>query len=194
MGLSKRIAELYILSNSEKCNTKFGVVRFGNVIGSRGSVLWKFKKQIEQNQPITITDPKMKRYFMSIPEAVSLVLEAGAFLENKKLFVLDMGEQIPVENVAKSLAKLMGKGDVEIKYIGIRPGEKLYEELFYSYEKAKNTYHTKIFDVDYNLEFSRKEIEEKSSELLELLKYGKINEAILLAKKIVPEFKYKGGL
>jgi len=191
MGLSKRIAELYILSNSDNCTTKFGVVRFGNVLGSRGSVLWKFKKQIEQNQPITITDPKMKRYFMSIPEAVSLVLEAGAFLENKKLFVLDMGEQIPVENVARSLAKLMGKSNIEIKYIGIRPGEKLYEELFYPYEKPKNSHHLKIFDVEYNLASSRKEIEEKSRELLEFLKTGKIDEAISIAKEIVPEFKYK---
>ncbi|MDK2885636.1 MAG: hypothetical protein PWP54_194 [Thermosipho sp. (in: thermotogales)] len=191
MGLSKRIAELYVLSNSDDCTTKFAVVRFGNVLGSRGSVLWKFKKQIEQNKPITITDPNMKRYFMSIPEAVSLVLEAGAFLKNKKLFVLDMGEQIPVENVAKSLAKLMGKSKIEIKYIGIRPGEKLYEELFYPYEKPMNNYHSKIFDIEYEPKFSREEIEEKSKKLLETLKAGKVDEAVQIAKQIVPEFKYK---
>ncbi|SHH15891.1 polysaccharide biosynthesis protein [Thermosipho atlanticus] len=191
MGLSKRIAELYVLSNSDDCKTKFGVVRFGNVLGSRGSVLWKFKRQIEQNKPVTITDPKMKRYFMSIPEAVSLVLEAGVYLKGKKLFVLDMGEQIPIENVAKSLAKLMGKGDIKIKYIGIRPGEKLSEELFYPYEIPKNTHHTKIFDIEYKPDLSREEIEKKTRDLLEKLKMGDIKEAVLLAKEIVPEFNYK---
>ncbi|MBO8160356.1 MAG: polysaccharide biosynthesis protein [Thermosipho sp. (in: Bacteria)] len=191
MGLSKRIAELYILAGNDDCKTKFGVVRFGNVLGSRGSVLWKFKKQIEKNEPITITDPNMKRFFMSIPEAVSLVLEAGAYVENRKLYVLDMGEQIPIVHIARSLAKLMGRRDVEIKYIGIRPGEKLYEELFYEYEKPRNSHHPKIYDVEYKPENSREKIEEISLQILEKLRVNEKKEAVKIAKKIVQEFSYK---
>ncbi|QTA37257.1 polysaccharide biosynthesis protein [Thermosipho ferrireducens] len=187
MGLSKRIAELYVLSNTKECVTKFAVVRFGNVIGSRGSVLWKFKKQIEQNKPITITDPRMKRYFMSIPEAVSLVLEAGAYTYERSLYVLNMGEQISVEQVARTLAKLMGKSEVEIIYTGKRPGEKLYEELFYEYEIPVETYHSKIWRVKESPIFSRDEIEFMAKKILEHLQKWEINEALKIAKKIIPE-------
>jgi len=150
MGASKRLAELYLLSIPQDCKTCFSIVRFGNVIGSRGSVLWKFKKQIEKGGPITITDPNMKRFWMSIPEAVSLVIQAGAFSKNRELYVLDMGKQIPVEQVAKSLANLMGKPDIEIRYTGAIPGEKLEEELFYEFEEPKQTTHPKILRTEYD--------------------------------------------
>lgn len=150
MGASKRLAELYLLSIPQDCKTCFSIVRFGNVIGSRGSVLWKFKKQIEKGGPITITDPNMKRFWMSIPEAVSLVIQAGTFSKNRELYVLDMGKQIPVEQVAKSLANLMGKPDIEIKYTGAIPGEKLEEELFYEFEEPKQTTHPKILRTEYD--------------------------------------------
>lgn len=168
MGVSKRIAELYLLSIPDSCQTYFSIVRFGNVIGSRGSVLWKFKKQIEKGEPITITDPRMKRYWMSIPEAVSLVIQAGAFSKGKELFVLDMGEQIPVEQVAKSLAKIMGKPNIQIKYTGALPGEKLEEELFYSFEKPELTTHPKINRVAYNnMKLSSEFIEKTVKEIME---------------------------
>ncbi|HPZ17590.1 MAG TPA: nucleoside-diphosphate sugar epimerase/dehydratase [Fervidobacterium sp.] len=168
MGASKRLAELYLLSMPEECKTYFSIVRFGNVIGSRGSVLWKFKKQIEKGGPVTITDPRMKRFWMSIPEAVSLVIQAGAFSKNRELYVLDMGKQIPVEQVAKSLANLMGKPGIEIKYTGAVSGEKLEEELFYEFEKPKETIHSKIFKVEYDsITIDPQEIEEKTKRIME---------------------------
>jgi len=110
----------------------------------------EIQKQIEKGGPITITDPNMKRFWMSIPEAVSLVIQAGAFSKNRELYVLDMGKQIPVEQVAKSLANLMGKPDIEIKYTGAIPGEKLEEELFYEFEEPKQTTHPKILRTEYD--------------------------------------------
>jgi FlaA1/EpsC-like NDP-sugar epimerase len=190
MGLSKRIAELYILS--KKCSTRFSIVRFGNVIGSRGSVLWKFKKQIEQGKPVTITHPDMRRYFMSIPEAVSLVLESTIL--NGNLFVLDMGEQIPIEEIARKLGKILGKDNIEIVYTGIRRGEKLYEELFYPYEVANRTKHPKIFSVKYDKPFNEDEIKKNSLEILENLKGFNFEKACEYARKLVPEFKFRGGI
>ncbi|MGB9796105.1 SDR family NAD(P)-dependent oxidoreductase [Fervidobacterium gondwanense] len=187
MGLSKRIAELYLLSIPDTCPTRFSIVRFGNVIGSRGSVLWKFKKQIEKGGPITITDPKMKRYWMSIPEAVSLVIQAGAYANKKELYVLDMGEQIPVENVAKTLAKLMGKPDIQIIYTGAVPGEKLEEELFYDYETPEPTHHPKISRVRYNnLKAKDTEIEETIYRVMELLTQGEEHSALEIVKSLLP--------
>lgn len=168
MGTSKRLAELYLLSIKDTCKTGFSIVRFGNVIGSRGSVLWKFKKQIENDEPVTITDPRMKRYWMSIPEAVSLVIQAGALSTNRELYVLDMGEQIPVEEVAKALAKIMGKQNIKIKYTGAIPGEKLEEELFYEYEKPEKTQHPKIMRVEYN-NFKKIPPEEFENKILEIM-------------------------
>ncbi|KAF2962138.1 nucleoside-diphosphate sugar epimerase/dehydratase [Fervidobacterium sp. 2310opik-2] len=168
MGTSKRLAELYLLSIPDTCKTDFSIVRFGNVIGSRGSVLWKFKKQIENDEPVTITDPRMKRYWMSIPEAVSLVIQAGALSTNRELYVLDMGEQIPVEEVARALAKIMGKQNIKIKYTGAIPGEKLEEELFYEHEKPEKTQHPKIMRVEYN-NFKKIPPEEFENKILEIM-------------------------
>ncbi|WP_231450373.1 nucleoside-diphosphate sugar epimerase/dehydratase [Thermosipho sp. 1223] len=190
MGLSKRISELYVLA--KKCPVKFSIVRFGNVIGSRGSVLWKFKKQIENGRAVTITHPEMKRYFMSIPEAVSLVLQSTIL--NGNLFVLDMGKQIYIESVAKKLAKILGRDDIDIIYTGIREGEKLYEELFYPYEVPLKTGHSKIYSVNFSVPISTEQIKNLSKEIMENLLVGNIEKAVGIARRIVPEFKFKGGL
>lgn len=163
MGLSKRLGEIYIKSIGKASKTNFGIVRFGNVFGSRGSVPLKFKKQIESGGPVTITDPRMKRFFMTIPEAVALVLQAGAYTKKGDLFVLDMGEQISIEDLAREMilmAGLVPERDIKIVYTGIRPGEKLTEELFLEDEKVFKTNHPKILKIEGKNEFTKEEISE----------------------------------
>lgn len=149
MGATKRIAERLLFSvQKEYPTTKYMAVRFGNVLGSRGSVVPKFEKQIEKGGPITVTDKQMKRYFMLIPEAVSLVLQAGTMGQGGELFVLDMGEPVNITEMAETLIKLHGYEpykDINIVFSGIRPGEKLYEELFYDPKHVDCTAHKKIF-------------------------------------------------
>ncbi len=148
MGMSKRVAEIILQSRAQKSYTKFMVVRFGNVLGSAGSVVPLFKKQIEEGGPITVTHPDVKRYFMSIKEAVLLVLQAGAIGKGGELFILDMGEQIKVVEIAKNLLALSGyrlDKDIKIKFTGLRPGEKLEEEILLDKEKDLVTKHNKIF-------------------------------------------------
>jgi len=148
MGMSKRVAEMILQAKSKNGKTKFMAVRFGNVLGSSGSVVPLFKKQIAEGGPITITDPNVERYFMSAKEAVMLVLQAGALGQGGELFILDMGEQIKIMDIAKNLIALSGftlGKDIEIKIIGMRPGEKLSEELLLDKEKDKVTKHEKIY-------------------------------------------------
>jgi len=148
MGVSKRIAEEFVRSISSRSKTKFGIVRFGNVLGSRGSVIPLFKKQIQSGGPVTVTDPRMTRYFMTIPEAVSLVLQAGAYSGGGDVFVLDMGEPIKISSLANEMITLAGyvpQQEIEIKYTGVRPGEKLFEELVLTNEEFIQTKHPKIF-------------------------------------------------
>ena len=148
MGATKRVAELVIQSISKTSQTKFVVVRFGNVLGSRGSVIPLFKKQIAMGGPITVTHPEMTRYFMTIPEAVQLVLQAGSMAKGGEIFVLDMGKPVKIIDLAHDLIELSGlvpNKDIKIEYTGIRPGEKLFEELLTVEEGIDATKHEKIF-------------------------------------------------
>ena len=147
MGATKRLAEGVVQRVGEHSRCRFMSVRFGNVLGSRGSVIPTFLRQIQQGGPITITHPEMRRYFMTIPEAVQLVLQAGAIGTGGEVFVLDMGEPVRVLDLARDLVRLSGlvEGqDVEIRFTGTRPGEKLYEELFFNHENAAPTEHPKV--------------------------------------------------
>jgi FlaA1/EpsC-like NDP-sugar epimerase len=148
MGVSKRVAELFIQSLAQKSSTFFMTVRFGNVLGSAGSVIPIFQRQIAAGGPITVTDPEMKRYFMTIPEACSLVLQAAAMGEGGELFILDMGEPVKIVDLARDLVRLSGlvpDRDIEIRFTGLRPGEKLFEELSLGEEATLKTRHPRIF-------------------------------------------------
>lgn len=147
MGATKRVAELVLYHVAEQHRNNFVAVRFGNVLGSRGSVVPAFLRQIEQGGPVTVTHPEMRRYFMTIPEAVQLVIQAGAIGVGGEVFVLDMGEPVKIVDLATDLIRLSGLEvgvDIEIRFSGMRPGEKLYEELFFSPENATATVHPKI--------------------------------------------------
>jgi FlaA1/EpsC-like NDP-sugar epimerase len=161
MGASKRMAEMYVqaLSKQENIATKFITTRFGNVLGSNGSVIIRFKEQIEKGGPVTVTHPNITRYFMTIPEACQLVLEAGSMGNGGEIFVFDMGQPVAIADLAKKMIRLYGlipNIDVNITYSGLRPGEKLYEELLNDEENTTQTYHDKILiakvrDVSFDL-------------------------------------------
>ena len=147
MGATKRVAEQVIQARSADTKVKYMAVRFGNVIGSSGSVIPTFQEQINNGGPVTITDPNIKRYFMSIPEAAQLILQAGSIGEGGEIFVLDMGEPVLIKDIATELIKLSGftpDVDIPIDYIGLRPGEKMYEELITKGESITDSPHEKI--------------------------------------------------
>ena len=198
MGASKRLAELCVqalCASSKNINTKISLVRFGNVIGSSGSVIPKFKKQIKDGGPITLTHPEVTRYFMTIPEAAQLVIQAGAMSEGNDLFVLDMGKPIKIADLINQIIKLSGlkikdkdnpNGDIEVLITGLRSGEKLYEELLLG-EELMQTQHSKIFkakDPFYKWEIIKTDIER----LNKLNKQSEIEEIIKILKKLVTGF------
>lgn len=188
MGATKRVAELIIQSLSRVSGTKFVAVRFGNVLGSRGSVIPLFKKQIAAGGPITVTHPDMQRYFMTIPEATQLVLQAGSMAKGGEVFVLDMGEPVKIVDMACDLIELSGlvpNKDIKIEYTGLRPGEKLFEEILTAEEGTSATRHEKIYAA--NL---RQVNEAKLTKaLLALAKARRRSEIIRLLIQLVPTFR-----
>jgi len=181
MGTTKRICELYA-QNVKQSSTDIVAVRFGNVLGSSGSVIPKFKSQIEKGQNITVTHPDITRYFMLIPEACELVLQAGAIGTGRKIFILDMGEPIKIVDLAKKMIELSGKKEIQIEFSRLRPGEKLYEELLDDADCETEYESITVAQPSiYNIDKLNKDIEEllQSSDKLKKL------------KEIVPEFDHQ---
>lgn len=147
MGATKRIAEMIVTGLNEESQCTFSAVRFGNVLGSRGSVIPLFKKQIAAGGPVTVTHPDMRRYFMTIPEASRLVIQASALAEGGELFILNMGKEVYIKDLARKMITLSGysEDEIEIKYVGMRPGEKLYETLLLDDETTDRQVDDKIF-------------------------------------------------
>ncbi len=192
MGATKRICEMIIQVFSKRSKTDYVAVRFGNVLGSNGSVIPLFKKQLEQGGPITVTHPDIIRYFMTIPEAVSLVLQAGANAKGGDIFVLDMGEPVKIVDLAKNLIKLSGytEGtDIEIQYTGLRPGEKLYEELLMSEEGLENTENQQIY-IGKPIEFQEEEFLQDLEKLYQEA-YSENPHMKEIVHKIVPTYKLR---
>ena len=202
MGASKRIAEIYVQSlflkeAKENANcTKFITTRFGNVLGSNGSVVPYFKKQIAAGGPVTVTHPDIIRYFMTIPEASCLVLEAATLGDGGEIFCFDMGQPVKIADLAKNMIRLAGfepGKDIEITYTGLRPGEKLYEELLNQKETTIPTKHKKILVAKVR-EYDYQEVAEQIEALIQLAKTGKVFPTVKLMKQIVPEFKSKNSV
>jgi len=192
MGASKRITEMLIQELNAKSKTKFAAVRFGNVLGSRGSVIPTFKKQIEKGGPVTVTHPDMTRYFMTIPEAVQLVIQAGAMATGGEIFVLDMGEPVKIIDLASDLIRLYNyepNRDIDIKFTGIRPGEKLYEELFTAREQMAATRHERIFITRRTEDYIYEGIGDKVDKYFARNVFLNRNDAIELIAQILPEYR-----
>jgi FlaA1/EpsC-like NDP-sugar epimerase len=188
MGCSKRICEIYVQALGKTCQTQFVTTRFGNVLGSNGSVIPLFKEQIQNGGPVTVTDERIVRYFMLIPEACKLVLEAGTKGNGGEIFVFDMGKPVRIADLAKRMIKLSGAKNVEIKYTGLRPGEKLYEEVLNDKEGTKPTFHEKIRIAEVrSYEFA--EVSKDIDELIEISKGYDNMATVKKMKEIVPEYK-----
>ncbi len=203
MGCSKRLAEIYVQSlglaieqGKVEGHTKFVTTRFGNVLGSNGSVIPRFREQIRNGGPVTVTHPEITRFFMTIPEACRLVMEAATMSTGNQIFVFDMGESVKIADLAKRMIKLAGLKvgeDIEIEYTGLRPGEKLYEEVLADSENTEPTSHDRIRIAKVR-EYDYDEAVQACDELTELSKRVKIPEMVKLMKQIVPEFKSKNSI
>jgi len=196
MGVSKRIAEMEVLNEAKKHNLSFSVVRFGNVLGSRGSVVRTFEKQIAKGGPVKVTHPDITRFFMTIPEAVQLVLQSAIMNHGGGIYVLDMGEPVKIMDLAKDMINLSGlryKEDIDIEITGLRPGEKLYEELFLKDEDYVRTENEKIFQVRYENINVPPRFEELLDNLTSfaLANNKKINNEFAIIKQLVPEFTHE---
>jgi FlaA1/EpsC-like NDP-sugar epimerase len=202
MGASKRLAEVYVQHlyrklhdnqsiESSNVPTKFITTRFGNVLGSNGSVIIRFKEQIEKGGPVTVTHPNITRFFMTIPEACQLVLEAGSMGKGGEIFVFDMGKPVSIADLAKKMIRLYGYlpgVDIDIKFTGLRPGEKLYEELLMDSENTTATYHEKIMIAKIR-NMQNEQLSEDLNLLFELARHRDATmELVTQMKKMVPEF------
>jgi FlaA1/EpsC-like NDP-sugar epimerase len=192
MGATKRMAELLVQASASRTGNKYVVVRFGNVLGSRGSVVPLFQQQISKGGPITVTHPEMERYFMTMPEAVQLVLQAGALGTGGEIFVLDMGRQVRIVDLAEQLIKLSGLEpgrDIEIVFTQPRPGEKLSEELFAAGEQPHRTVHDKILVAERNHLISSDDLAQVLRELRQLARNGSAERLLEMLEEVVPEYR-----
>ena len=197
MGCSKRIAEIYVQSlglaierGEIQGKTTFVTTRFGNVLGSNGSVIPRFREQIEKGGPVTVTDPNITRFFMTIPEACRLVMEAATISTGTQIFVFDMGESVKIDDLAKRMINLAGLKlgeDIEIEYVGLRPGEKLYEEVLSNKENTIETEHDRIFIAKVR-KYDYKEALEAVEDMEEKSIFVQIPEMVKKMKEFVPEF------
>ena len=191
MGASKRLCEMVIQMIGKHSTTEFAAVRFGNVLGSNGSVIPLFRRQIEHGGPVTVTHPDIIRYFMTIPEACRLVLEAAFMGQGNDIFIFDMGKPVKITDMACRMIKLAGlqpDKDIEIVYTGLRPGEKLYEELLYNEENSTPTLNPKIFK-GISLKQDYDKIKPALQQLVEVAQTDNKKETVYRLKQIVPEFK-----
>jgi FlaA1/EpsC-like NDP-sugar epimerase len=196
MGASKRIAEIYTQSLNEKGKTRFITTRFGNVLGSNGSVINRFRKQIQKGGPVTVTHPEITRYFMTIPEACQLVLEAGAMGKGGEIFIFDMGKSVKIVNLAKKMIQLSGLQigkDIHISFTGLRPGEKLYEELLNNKENTLPTHHPQIMIGKVN-KYELAKVENEISELIISAHTQDALDIVAKMKKMVPEFTSQNSI
>lgn len=195
MGCTKRICEMMVQQMNKKSHTEFVAVRFGNVLGSNGSVIPLFKKQIEQGGPVTVTDPEITRFFMTIPEAVSLVLTAGAMAKGGEIFVLDMGEPVKIYDLAVNLIQLSGfepGKQIGIEYTGLRKGEKLYEELLMDEEGMEKTPSDKIW-IGKPIDVDEKELEQGIAQLKDMKLEDNKDGIDVVLKRLVPTFNHNKG-
>jgi FlaA1/EpsC-like NDP-sugar epimerase len=196
MGASKRIAEIYIQTLQKTSKTSFITTRFGNVLGSNGSVIPRFRRQIEDGGPVTVTHPDITRYFMTIPEACQLVLQAGALGKGGEIFIFDMGHSVKIVDLAKKMIKLSGLKlgkDINLKYTGLRPGEKLYEELLADKEHNLPTVHEKIM-IAKTREYNGDDVLTKIDKLIDELQWHDNFKTVKLMKEILPEFISKNSV
>ncbi len=191
MGATKRIAEIIIQMQNKDSNTTYSAVRFGNVLGSRGSVVPLFKKQIEAAGPVTVTHPEIMRYFMTIPEAVQLVIQAGALAKGGEIFILDMGDPVKIDDLAKDMIRLSGLKpgeDIQIKYTGLRPGEKLFEELLLREEGIAATKNDRIY-IAKPTYMDAVDFSKELDQLKKILSSGRATDAAKVISNIVPMYR-----